>query len=348
MALLATTTGASAYGPGYYAPASYNPHYANHYGAPVPAAYWQGRHVNVHPASPYRYRYRSAPPADARTPAPEPEPAGAATPSSDHRRQAQPEHATTVVAGLQAAPRDTGAGAEGIVVEPLVVDRIPDDLHGDVPAAERKQRFLDILTPLVLLENERLATLRQEAAALVQRLEDGLTLTAADERRLRDLAERYRVDGDPLDDPAARADLLARIDTIPVSLALAQAANESAWGSSRFAREARNLFGIWTYDESKGIVPKRRSAGKKHLVRRFDSLGDSVRYYMHTLNSHPAYAELRERRARLRAKGEEPSGMALSDGLEKYSAKGREYVRMIKDMIEDNRLGALENARLAG
>lgn len=346
MALLATTTGATAYGPGYYAPASYNPHYANHYGAPVPAAYWQGRHVNVHPASPYRYR--SAPRADTRTPAPEP--AEAASPPSDHSPQALPEQATAAVAGPwpAAAATATDGGAEGIVVEPMVVERIPDDLDGDVPAAERKQRFLDILTPLVLLENERLAALRQEAAGLVKRLEDGIPLTAADERRLTDLAGRYRVDGDPLDDPAARTDLLARIDTIPVSLALAQAANESAWGSSRFAREARNLFGIWTYDESKGIIPKRRGAGKKHLVRRFDSLSDSVGYYMHTLNSHPAYAELRERRARLRAQGMEPSGMALSEGLEKYSAKGREYVRMIQDMIEDNRLSALEDARLAG
>lgn len=356
IALLATALEAAAFGPGAYAPVShnpgsYNPHYANHYGAPVPAAYWQGRHVNVHPATPYRSAPRRVTPAA--TPARTPDRGAADAPAANGparatSRQPDPATAMSPAAGPQTHIPDTDISAGEGIVEPVMVERIPDDLAGDLPAAERKRRFLEILTPLVLLENERLTGLRQEVTGLVERMAAGGELDAAAGRRLTELARRYRVDGDPLEEPAARAALLARVDTIPVSLALAQAANESAWGSSRFAREARNLFGIWTYDASKGIVPRRRGAGKKHLVRRFDSLGDSVRYYMHTLNSHPAYAGLRERRAGLRDEGEEPSGMALSEGLEKYSAKGREYVRMIKDMIEDNRLGALENARLAG
>ncbi len=355
IALLVTAMEATAFGPGAYAPVSYNPggynpHYANHYGAPVPATYWQGRHVDVHPATPYRSAPRRG------TPAATADRSSADIPAADPTVQVAKvtsqgrDPATTTVpdAPPETLTPDVDVSAPGALVEAVVVERIPDDLAGDLPAAERKQRFLQILTPLVLLENERLTGLREEVSVLMARLAAGAELDAAEGRRLTSLARRYRVDGDPLEEPAVRSDLLARIDTIPVSLALAQAANESAWGSSRFAREARNLFGIWTYDESKGIVPRRRGAGKKHLVRRFDSLRDSVRYYMHTLNSHPAYAGLRESRARARDNGEEPSGMALSEGLEKYSAKGLEYVRMIQDMIEDNRLGALESARLAG
>ena len=247
-----------------------------------------------------------------------------------------------------AATPPADASAPPRAVKATEVERIPADLTRETPVSERKRRFLAILTPLVLLENRRIEGLRREAVELVETLEGGAALTDAKARRLAALARDFRVDGDPARQPAARADLLARVDTIPVSLALAQAANESAWGSSRFAREAQNLFGIWTYDPAKGVVPRRRAAGKKHLVRRFDSLRDSVRYYMHTLNSHPAYAELRERRARLRADGVRPTGMALSAGLEPYSAKGEAYVRIIRQMIEDNALAALEDARLAG
>ncbi|HOP17854.1 MAG TPA: glucosaminidase domain-containing protein, partial [Gammaproteobacteria bacterium] len=168
---------------------------------------------------------------------------------------------------------------------------------------------------------------------LIARLESATSLGKAQTKRLKQLARTYRVEGNPLKDADARATLISRVDSVPASLALAQAANESAWGKSRFAREGNNLFGIWTYDEDKGIVPLRRAPGKKHLVRKFDSIGDSVRYYLHTLNSHPAYASLREIRAGMRANGQALDALMLAGGLTNYSARGEQYVELIRDMI---------------
>lgn len=195
-------------------------------------------------------------------------------------------------------------------------------------------KFFERLQPLIEKENEHLLDLRDEVSDLVGRLENGAQLSKAQQTRLKSLCSTYRVDGDPLDNTEVRRQLLDKVDVVPVSLALAQAANESAWGKSRFAKEANNLFGIWTYDESQGIVPRKREAGKKHLVRKFASVGESVRYYMLTLNSHPAYAELRAIRAEMRDKGQAPDGHTLADGLTRYSAKGDEYVRTIQAMIQ--------------
>lgn len=199
--------------------------------------------------------------------------------------------------------------------------------------SEKQQAFFEQLQPLVEQENRRLLETRAAVSRMVDGLDAGRTLSATQRQRLKGLASRYRVDGDPVEDAGAREALLDKLDMVPVSLALAQAANESAWGKSRFAREGNNLFGIWTYDESKGIVPRKRAPGKKHLVRKFDSLAESVRYYLFTLNSHPAYAELREIRSRLRAAGEPLDGLAMAEGLTRYSAKGNEYVRLIQGMI---------------
>jgi Bax protein len=217
---------------------------------------------------------------------------------------------------------------------------------GSQPPAgsDAQAAFFAELQPLVARENARLAALRDEVAGLVETIDNGGTLRKAHRQRLGELARRYRVEGDPVASPEARRELLRKVDIVPVSLALAQAANESAWGKSRFAREGNNLFGIWTYDERQGIVPRKRSPGKKHLVRRFDSVADSVRYYMHTLNSHPAYAELRAIRAGLREDGRSPDGHSLADGLTRYSAKGKDYVHTIRAMIRRFDLAAFDAA----
>jgi Bax protein len=204
---------------------------------------------------------------------------------------------------------------------------------------ERQQSFLHLLTPIVESENERLLGLRQQVGQLASEVAAGI---AQDDTRLRlrELGRKYRVDGDPVTDPDARRELVSRIDVIPTELSLAQAANESGWGTSRFAREGNNLFGIWTYDPSKGMVPKGRAEGATHLVRRFDSLQASVRYYLHNLNSHPAYQELRDLRSGVRSRGEEPSGLVLAAGLTRYSAKGEVYVRLIRELIQRYSLAA--------
>ena len=216
---------------------------------------------------------------------------------------------------------------------------------GDSAATgDAKSAFVERLLPLIETENRRLLRLRGRLVQHFAKLERGQSPTAEEREHIDELATAYRVDGDPLEDADARSALLERVDALPVSLALAQAANESAWGKSRFAREGNNLFGIWTYDETKGMVPRKRAAGKRHLVRRFDTEAESVRYYMHTLNSHPAYAELRALRAGQRAKGQPLDGEQLAGGLQRYSAKGEEYVRLIQAMIRRFDLATYDQA----
>jgi len=130
--------------------------------------------------------------------------------------------------------------------------------------------------------------------------------------------------------------LLARVDVIPPKLALIQAAKESGWGTSRFARSANNLFGEWCFSEGCGVVPASRSEGRRHEVESFDSVQDAIASYVRNLNSHPSYAPLRERRAALRAAGEAPTALALADGLGRYSERGEAYVQEVKSMIRHN------------
>jgi len=258
------------------------------------------------------------------------------------------------------AHRPAHAPADGVVARraPIAVPTEPATSPPpvDVPAADpleaeaadqprpddHRAEFLERLRPLVEQENARLLVLRDELSGILDARRRGAALSKAKRKKVANLARRYRVDGDPLDSDEAAAELLDKVDLVPVSLALAQAANESAWGRSRFAREGNNLFGIWTFDEDQGIVPRNRQPGKKHLVRRFDSIADSVRYYMFTLNSHPAYAELRAIRAERRDSGQPLDGHSLADGLTRYSAKGEEYVRLIQAMIRRFDLAAFD------
>ena len=271
---------------------------------------------------------------------------------------APPAMAVRLPEGAYRAPvRMPWSGTRGTPLEPgralpsaAQADR-PGPAHSEekaatVPAPKpakigaHQREFLAMLLPIVERENARLSALRTEVQLLLDRLARGQA-SKSERQQLLELARRYRVQGKVLGDAQAREDLLSRIDTIPPALALAQAANESAWGRSRFAREGNNLFGIWTYDQSKGIVPRQRPEGAKYLVRKFDDYGASVRYYLHTLNSHPAYGALREARARARDQGDRPKALDLAAGLVKYSAKGELYVELIRELINRYQLAAL-------
>lgn len=209
-------------------------------------------------------------------------------------------------------------------------------VKSDSMLAGKKHEFISTLLPYIEEENRRLIALRKRVGAMFDKIERDRALSTSEQQEISKLASQYRVKGDPLVDVTAREEVLRKIDIIPSSLALAQAANESAWGESRFAQQANNLFGIWTYDKDKGLKPKRREEGKTHLVRIFDDFGESVRYYMYTLNSHPAYQELRQIRQQLRVSGQVIEGRKLAAGLEKYSAKGQVYIDLIQSLIEQN------------
>ena len=239
----------------------------------------------------------------------------------------------TALPGLKKTPQ---AGA--VVSKPI---KLPA-ARKPASTAGSKLAFISTLLPHIEKENQRLLALRKDVESLLDELDAGNSPGKQERKQIKELAKRYRVKLDPLTSEAARGELLRKIDIIPSSLALAQAANESAWGQSRFAQEANNLFGIWTYDKDKGLVPRNREQGKKHLVRIFDDVGESVRYYMHTLNSHPAYARLREIRVDLRTSGKTIDGHKLAVGLEKYSAKGQQYIEIIQSLIQKNKWAQLD------
>ncbi|NLO81393.1 MAG: hypothetical protein GX093_14060 [Xanthomonadaceae bacterium] len=223
----------------------------------------------------------------------------------------------------------------------LAVQALPPDL-AELPVSTRKALFFSILTPLILAENERLQQERSQLQKLLARSD----WTEAERNELAALAKRYAVRGE-LSDPETQRQLLLRVDEIPLGLALAQAAKESGWGTSRFAREARNLFGVWTWDRSQGIVPAARPSGATHLVRVFPDLQASVRNYMHTLNTGAAYSTLRLRRAYLRSIGAPLQPLALADGLERYSERGQIYVKEVRALILGNHLDQLDGVTLA-
>ena len=216
---------------------------------------------------------------------------------------------------------------------------------GELSVDERKSLFFRTLLPLIVAENQIMLETR---AAIGEAYADGAVAEdSREERLLETLGARFRVEGD-VNDAAFREELLRRVDAVPPSMALAQAANESGWGQSRFTREANNLFGVWTWHEERGIVPQQRAAGATHFVRVFPNLRASVRNYLYTINVGSAYSDLRQMRAQQRAADEGLSGMRLAEGLERYSERGQAYVDEIQSMIRVNDLNEIGQPELVG
>lgn len=212
---------------------------------------------------------------------------------------------------------------------------LPDfSVYRDV--SERKTRFFDYLLPLVTAENERLAGLRTRLRYIQQTVRWGRKMADADQVWLSRVLAEYRLPpGDPRQ-PEFWVAVFERVDTLPTELVLVQAANESAWGTSRFAREGNNLFGQWCFRKGCGIVPAGRPAGATYEVARYATVGESVDSYMHNLNTGPTYQLFRELRARMRAQGLEPDATELAAGLLEYSERGQDYVDALRAMIRHN------------
>ncbi len=191
---------------------------------------------------------------------------------------------------------------------------------------EKKQLFFDILRPIVQQENQRLQDLRDRLLALEpEERNDSWVLAVAD---------RFGIDGEL--DRRNWAELIRRVDIIPLELALAQAAMESAWGESRFAQLGNNLFGQWCFTEGCGIVPAKRAEGAKHEVRKFESVDDALIGYMHNLNTGHAYDSLRTIRAFLRWQNRPVEGHTVAGGLGRYSEKGDAYIEEIREVMRVN------------
>ncbi len=229
---------------------------------------------------------------------------------------------------------------KGRTVPRVYLSSLPDGLP-DVPSAkQRKRAFLQSILPLVLQENDVVAKQRDQ---LKRALVAGPAMTAAQKVWLGKLAKAYGVD----DGVGDGAELLRRVDTVPPSLALAQAAEESGWGRSRFAMQGNAVFGQWTYKKGTGLVPTQRDTGKRHEVRAFADLRSSVGSYLRNLNTHWAYKDFRQRRAELRVNGEPLTGLNLIPTLTRYSERGEKYVETLRGIISYNRLHELDKARLS-
>ena len=205
----------------------------------------------------------------------------------------------------------------------------------------KKKTFFDYLLPKVRRANDQILAQRKQLLMLVSELDQDRTPSQTDAEWLQELALTYRVKGDPIMNENVRRELVTRVDAIPASLVLAQAANESAWGTARFAREGNNFFGLWCWARNCGMVPNDREPERKHEVASFKTVDAGIRYYLLTLNSHPAYHKLRIIRQKARANDETATGLDLAAGLEKYSERGADYIREIRSMIRVNHLTRL-------
>ncbi|EED36518.1 Bax protein [Luminiphilus syltensis NOR5-1B] len=200
---------------------------------------------------------------------------------------------------------------------------------------ERKHAFISYIQPLVDQTNAEILEDRRRLVDIYEHKDD---LGLMERHFLSGLVDYYDLaDFDETNDTHWQT-LLQRVDQIPPSLAIAQAAKESGWGTSRFAREGNNYFGQWCFEPGCGLVPRDRKSGKAHEVADFSSPAESVEAYIANLNRHPAYETLRTIRASASTRGTPATGSALAAGLERYSSRGEQYVREIQAMIRNNDL----------
>ena len=205
----------------------------------------------------------------------------------------------------------------------------------DYPAGpERKQAFIDFLTPIIEKKNQSILVDRNKLIRLSQKSK----LNIREQRWLRHISQIYNNDSLQPHNSSDWKSLLNKIDIIPVSLALAQGAKESGWGTSRFAQQANNYFGQWCYSKGCGLIPNKRQDNASHEVASYESAEESVSNYMNNLNTNPAYQKLRDIRAQLRKSGKTITGEQLATGLQQYSETGQEYVKELQSLIRNIKL----------
>lgn len=240
-------------------------------------------------------------------------------------------------------------GTEGFVPN-LAPVRLPPDMD-ELDLETKKEAFFRSVLPHVMVANRRIRAERARLLALGERLGRGEPTAQEDDAFVWELAERYRIDTQEPEPGAPTEELieelLRRVDVVPPSLALAQAAIESAWGGSRFAKLGNSLFGQWVFSADKGIAPLLRDEGANYSVARFVDLAEAVDAYVRNLNNLWAYEEFRTLRRGMREAGEALDPHALAEGLLLYSMRREEYVDEVRKVVRDNRLHRFEGRRLA-
>ena len=221
------------------------------------------------------------------------------------------------------------------LVKPIYFTQFPRDLDELQSTKLKKETFIKIVLPLIVAENERIQADREKLKLLSEKK----FTTDLEKQWLRQKLLEYKVKKGDL------KELLVRMDIIPTSIALAQAAKESGWGTSRFALEGNAIFGQWTWS-GQGIAPLDRASNKNHKILKFPILRASVKAYQNNLNTHKSYSKFRQKRQSLRNKKKKISGLELTDTLNNYAQTGSEYTKILNQIIKQNRLMDFEPVKL--
>ncbi len=198
-----------------------------------------------------------------------------------------------------------------------------------------QKNFVETMVEQIRTVNQSLSSQRSEIQRFKGYYEKNKTLSAQYLNIVTRYASDYRVEKFNPEQSSSWQTLLARIDGLPVSFVLAQAIIESAWGTSRFASQASNYFGIWCYSPGCGLVPRQRPEHAHYEVKKYDSMHSSIEHYMHTLNVNLAYQELRQARAEQRSIGRCLDAASLTIGLKQYSQKKQSYINSLKSLISN-------------
>ena len=221
-------------------------------------------------------------------------------------------------------------------VQPIYFTQFPKDLDEIKSVKLKKETFIKIVLPLVVAENEKILDDRFKLNNITSKKDT----TDEQKQWLRQKFLEYKVKKGNVEE------LKIKMDIIPASIALAQAAKESGWGTSRFALEGNAIFGQWTWN-GKGIEPLLKDKTKSHKILRFPILRASVKAYKNNLNTHKSYKKFREKRKALREQNKKINGLVLTKTLENYAETGSEYTKILAQIIIQNRLMDFEPVRLA-
>jgi Bax protein len=235
--------------------------------------------------------------------------------------------------------KDTGYNIEDVrknkIVKPIALSLLPNEMKLIENTKKRKNLFIQIILPLILEENNQIKLNRKKLFNILNKNNN----SKSEQKWLKIKFKQYGVKENDL------STLKIRMDEVPVSLAIAQAAKETGWGTSRFALEGNALFGQWTYSGS-GIKPLDSSDDQTHKVMKFKILKASIRAYQRNLNTHSSYRSFRKVRAQLRDNNEKLDSMVLADYLENYAETGTEYTLILKKIIKQNSLKDFDEVKL--
>jgi len=262
--------------------------------------------------------------------------------SENTEKELEPEYDNTVSLNAETTINlfdDLGYDLNGIragqKVKPIYLTKLPKDIKSLGNTKKKRDLFIKIILPLILDENDKITQDRKQLFKILGKNFN----TTGEKVWLRRRFREYKIDDRDL------SKLKMRMDIIPVSIAIAQAANESGWGTSRFALEGNALFGQWTWSK-KGISPADSDPDQNHKILQFQILKASVKAYKNNLNTHNAYKDFREKRAQLRQEKKQIVGLDLTQYLEKYASIGEKYVEMLESIIVKNSLTDFDKANL--